>query len=95
MELGQAQGPGPAAYTPHGGFAGQDGGRGNAGGSPGLRTCHYCHQPSHFMLSCPKLKHDMGVREAGRGCTNQAAGMPPDSNSIDPAGALEQGNRVK
>ena len=43
MELGQAQGQGHANYTSRGGFAGRHGGRGSAGGSPGSRTCHYCH----------------------------------------------------
>ena len=75
MELGQAQGQGHATYTSRGGFEGQHGGRGSAGGSSGPCTCHYYHQTGHLMLSCPKLKHDMAAREAGRGRANQAAGM--------------------
>ena len=66
MDLGQAQGQGQATYTSRGGFAGQHGGRGGAGGGSGPRTCHYCHQPGHFMLSCPKLKRDMAARKARR-----------------------------
>ena len=67
MELGQAQGQGHAAYTPLRDFAGCHGGRGGAGGIAGERTCHYCGQPGHLMLSCPKLKYDMVACEVGGG----------------------------
>ena len=95
MELGQAQGQGHATYTSHGGFAGQHGGRGGAGGGSGPRTCHYCHQPGHFMLSCPKLKRDMAAREAGRSRANQAAGTQPRDDHVNLAGALEPGNHAE
>lgn len=95
MELGQAQGQGHATYTSRGGFAGQHGGRGSAGGGSGPRTCHYCPQPGHFMLSCPNLKRDMAAREAGRGRANQAAGMQPTDDHVNPAGTSEQGNHAK
>ena len=96
MELGpaQGQGQGQATYTSRGGFAGRHGGRGSAGGGSGPRTCHYCHQPGHFMLSCLKLKCDMAAREAGRGCANQAAGMQPSEDHMNPSGALELGNHA-
>ena len=95
MDLGQAQGQGQATYTSHGGFAGQHGGHGGAGGSSGSCTCHYCHQLGHFMLSCPKLKRDMAVHEAGRGRANQAAGMQPGDDHVNPAGASEPGNHAE
>ena len=47
------------------------------------------------MFRCPKLKCDMVAREAGHGRVNQAAGMQHDSNNVDPAGVLEQGNHGK
>ena len=95
MELGQAQGQGQATYTSHRDFSGEHGGRGGAGGGSGPCTCHYCHQPCHFMLSCPKLKHDMAAREAGRGHANQAAGMQPSDKHVHPTGASEQGIHAK
>ena len=95
MDLGQAQGQGQATYTSRGGFAGQHGGRGGAGGGSGPCTCHYCHQPAHFMLSCPKLKRDMAAREAGRGRANQAAGTQPGDNHVNPAGTSEPGNHAE
>ena len=95
MELGQAQGQGHAAYTPCGGFADRNGRRSGAGGGSESRTCHYCHQPGHFMLSCSKLKRDTTAHKAGHGRANQAAGVQPGSNNVDPAGASDQGNRAK
>ena len=47
------------------------------------------------MLSCPKLKRDMATHEAGRGHANQAAGMQPDDDYVNPAGALEPGNHAE
>ena len=95
VELGQAQGQSQATYTSRGGFAGRHGGCGGAGGSSGPRTCHYCYQPGHFMLSYPKLKRDMAAREAGRGRANQAAGTQPGDGHVNPAGASELGNHAK
>ena len=95
MELGQAQGQGQATYTSCGGFAGRHGGHGDAGGGSGPRTCHYCHQPGHFMLSCPKLKRDMAARKAGRCRANQAASTQPGDNHVKPAGASELGNHAE
>ena len=92
MDLGQVQGQGQATCTSHGGFAGQHGGRGGAGGGSGPRTCHYCHQPGHFMLSCPKLNRDMAACKTGRGRANQAAVMQPSDDHVNPAGATKQGN---
>ena len=39
---------------------------GNGGRSNDKRTCHYCKQPGHFMLSCLKLKQDIEAKAAGR-----------------------------
>ena len=92
MELGQAQGHHQPAYTPRGGFSSRWGGRGGSAGHRGLagggRTCHYCGQPGHFMLSCPKLKRDMAARKVGRGRANQAAAEGLE----EPAELPNQGN---
>ena len=47
------------------------------------------------MLSCPKLKHDMVDRKAGHGHANQAAGMQPSDDHVNPAGASELGNHAE
>ena len=95
MELGQAQGQGYAIYTSCGGFAGRHGGCGGAGDGSGPCTCHYYHQTGHFMLSCPKLKHDMAACEAGRGRANQAVGTQPVNDHVNPAGTSEPGNHAE
>ena len=59
MDLGAMQGPSYHSSAHPG--SGENGGRSND-----KRTCHYCKQPGHFMLSCLKLKRDMEAKAAGR-----------------------------